>query len=165
MKTCPYCGFENREGVLYCEECGHPFFGAKGAVETTELSQDTPEYKGRMAWGTARFEEGAVLVIRIRDVPEPITLEPVKDIIIGRRDPQSDDVPDLDLSPYGAAELGVSRRHALIHRGEDTLTLVDLQSTNGTFLNGQRLLPHQPRVLRDGDEVRMGRFVFNLFFK
>lgn len=166
MKTCPYCGFENREGVLYCEECGHPFYAQKDAVETTQLSQDVHEgFKGRMTWGTARFEEGAVLVIRIRDVPEPITIEPVKDIVIGRKDPLGGDMPDLDLSPFGAAELGVSRRHAVIRRGEDTLTLVDLESTNGTFLNGQRLLPHQPRVLRDGDEVRMGRFVFNLFFK
>jgi pSer/pThr/pTyr-binding forkhead associated (FHA) protein len=53
----------------------------------------------------------------------------------------------------------------VIRRGEDTLTLVDLGSTNGTHLNGQRLIPNQPRVLRDGDEVRLGKLVFHIFFK
>jgi pSer/pThr/pTyr-binding forkhead associated (FHA) protein len=69
------------------------------------------------------------------------------------------------MGPFGGADQGVSRRHAEIRRGEDTLTLVDLGSTNGTHLNGQRLIPHQPRVLRDGDEIRMGKLVFHIFFK
>jgi len=34
--------------------------------------------------------------------------------------------------------------------------VVDLDSTNGTFLNGMRIMPHQPRILRDGDEIRLG---------
>jgi pSer/pThr/pTyr-binding forkhead associated (FHA) protein len=69
------------------------------------------------------------------------------------------------MAPFGAAEQGVSRRHAIIRRGENTLTLIDLGSTNGTHLNGQRLTPNQPRVLRDGDEIRMGRLVFHIYFK
>jgi len=38
-------------------------------------------------------------------------------------------------------------------------------SSNGTFLNGQRLVPNQPRVLRDGDEVRFGKLVAHIYFK
>ena len=67
---------------------------------------------------------------------------PKDEIVVGRgRMQQSSVLPDLDLAPFGAAEQGVSRRHAVIRRGEDTLTLVDLGSTNGTHLNGQRLDP------------------------
>jgi pSer/pThr/pTyr-binding forkhead associated (FHA) protein len=80
-------------------------------------------------------------------------------------DAKDDGNPDLDLAPFGAAEQGVSRRHAAMRRGEDTLTLVDFGSTNGTYLNGQRLIPNQPRVLRDGDEIRVARLVFHIFFK
>lgn len=167
MKTCPYCAHENREGVLYCEECGHPFIGDQEALLATTrlMQQEQSGFHGRVAWGTAHFAREARLVVRIRDHADAVVLESADEILIGRSDPKFDQVPDLDLVPYGAAEQGVSRRHAMIRRGEDTLTLIDLDSTNGTFLNGQRLLPKQPRVLRDGDEIRLGRLVFHLFFK
>lgn len=167
MKTCPYCATENREGVLFCEECGHPFGGNQEALlGTTQLAQEEQAgFQGRVAWGTAHFNQDGRLLIRIRDYADAIILEPRKEWLLGRADEGADDGPQLDLGPYGAAEQGVSRRHAAIRRGEDTLTLIDLHSTNGTYLNGQRLLPNQPRVLRDGDEIRLGRLVFHLFFK
>jgi pSer/pThr/pTyr-binding forkhead associated (FHA) protein len=85
--------------------------------------------------------------------------------VLGRADEVSGTSPDLDLTPYNALEKGVSRIHAAIRRGEDTLTLVDLGSVNGTHLNGQRLVPNQPRVLRDGDEIRLGRLVVHIYFR
>lgn len=49
---------------------------------------------------------------------------------------------------------GVSRRHAKILRNEDgSLAVVDLGSTNGTFVNGERI---SHRVLRDGDKLQIG---------
>ncbi len=167
MKTCPYCAYENREGVLFCEECGHPFTGDQEALlATTQLmQQEQAGFQGRVAWGTAHFNHKSQLLVRIRDHADPITVQPRKELLLGRSDAAGDYKPDLDLAPYGAAEQGVSRRHAMIRQGEDTLTLIDLDSTNGTYLNGQRLLPNQPRVLRDGDEIRLGRLVFHLFFK
>lgn len=166
MKTCPYCAYANREGILFCEECGHPFLGKQDALSTTQLvPEDQTNVHGRMTWGTARFDVGASVVVRIRDHSEAIRLDTQGEMLFGRSDPKSELMPDFDLSVYGAAEQGVSRRHALLKRGEDTLTLIDLGSTNGTYLNGQRLIPNQPRVVRDGDEVRMGRLVFHVFFK
>lgn len=166
MKTCPYCAHANREGEFFCEECGHPFVGSTEKLATTQLAQPVQaDYHGRITWGTARFEHDSSVMIRVRDDPNSIILTPQEEIVIGRSDAKDDGSPDLDLSPFGAAEQGVSRRHAAIRRGEDALILVDLGSTNGTYLNGQRLIPHQPRVLRDGDEVRVARLVFHVFFK
>lgn len=48
----------------------------------------------------------------------------------------------------------VSRRHAVLERRNLVLKLLDADSTNGTYLNGKRLL--QPRALCYGDEVRIG---------
>lgn len=52
-------------------------------------------------------------------------------------------------------DLLVSRRHAVIERKEGGGLIVrDLDSTNGTFLNGALLLG--PSRLRDGDDIRIG---------
>lgn len=47
----------------------------------------------------------------------------------------------------------VSRRHAEIRRRDDDVVLVDLQSTNGTRVNG---VPVRERTLADGDEISVG---------
>lgn len=165
MKACPYCGQSNREGIFFCEECGQPFVGKTENLATNQLLTDDAAFVGRPTWGTARFDRRSSIIIRLHDYSQPISVEPKEELLVGRSDDRSGLTLDLDLGPYGAAEKGVSRRHAMIRRGEDTLTLVDLGSTNGTHLNGQKLNPNQPRVLRDGDEIRMGKLIFHIFFK
>ena len=61
--------------------------------------------------------------------------------------------PDNELI---AATAQVSRHHAEIRFDGTCWNLVDLQSTNGTFVNGQRIWPGQPRRLQPGDVVRFG---------
>jgi pSer/pThr/pTyr-binding forkhead associated (FHA) protein len=52
-------------------------------------------------------------------------------------------------------DLLVSRRHAtLTIEDEGTVVLRDLESTNGTFLNGRLLTTPMP--VRDGDDIRIG---------
>jgi pSer/pThr/pTyr-binding forkhead associated (FHA) protein len=38
----------------------------------------------------------------------------------------------------------------------------DLDSTNGTYVNGQRLAPQTPQPVGNGDEIRLGRFMLRL---
>jgi ABC-type multidrug transport system ATPase subunit len=52
---------------------------------------------------------------------------------------------------------GVSRRHARIYLQNEQVYVEDLGSSNGTFLNGERL--EMPRRLKHGDQVRLGRAV------
>jgi predicted component of type VI protein secretion system len=54
----------------------------------------------------------------------------------------------------------VSRRHAEIQVSNGDILINDLGSTNGTFVNGERI--DQPRPLRDGDEVRIGGVIWRL---
>ena len=51
----------------------------------------------------------------------------------------------------------VSRYHARIDRTEDEFWITDLNSTNGTFLNGIRLLPYERVFLKRGDIVVISR--------
>jgi pSer/pThr/pTyr-binding forkhead associated (FHA) protein len=58
---------------------------------------------------------------------------------------------------------GVSRQHARLAIMGDVATLEDLGSKNGTFVAGERL--SSPRVLRDGDEIRLGQVVRLLYYQ
>ena len=53
----------------------------------------------------------------------------------------------------------VSRRHAMVHRGDGATRILDDRSLNGVFVNGDRV---DMRPLEDGDEVTIGRF--HLYF-
>ena len=52
-------------------------------------------------------------------------------------------------------DLQVSRRHAVLRIGDGRVEVHDLGSTNGTFVNGERL--GAPRALGPGDAVRFGQ--------
>ena len=65
------------------------------------------------------------------------------ELIIGR-------ASDLDLV---LVEDMVSRKHAKLTATDGALSIMDLGSTNGTFVNGER---SQDSVAKDGDVIRLG---------
>jgi hypothetical protein len=106
-----------------------------------------------------------VVVIRGTDERFVYEVDKVEELIMGRADPASDDKPDIDLTNFQAIEKGVSRRHAAIKRKSTILNVVDLKSPNGTYLNGKKLFPNQARLVRDGDEIRLGNLVLTVHFE
>jgi DNA-binding CsgD family transcriptional regulator len=55
---------------------------------------------------------------------------------------------------------GVSRHHAkVVDHGDGLVNVLDLGSTNGTYLNGRRV---DAAVLREGDELRVGQVVLRV---
>lgn len=167
MVICPYCAYKNKEGLLFCEDCGRRLVDSdpSATLPTRKVDENFDNFAMRATWGTARFEPDSSVVLHIRDATKPISFKPSEQTVLGRMDGSSPIQPDLDLTPFGALEKGVSRVHAAIFRSEDTLMLVDKGSSNGTHLNGQRLVPHQPRVLRNGDEIRLGKLIAHIYFK
>jgi hypothetical protein len=82
----------------------------------------------------------------------------VQDVaVIGRADPHANVEPDIDLAPFGGQSYGVSRRHAILLPTDDGLCLIDLDSTNGTWVNGVYLQPGQKYRLRVADRIEFGR--------
>ncbi len=62
-----------------------------------------------------------------------------------------------ELLRVGIVDGEISREHARIQRRNQTSTVVDLGSRNGTWLAGTRLKPGARTTLRDGDVLRIGR--------
>jgi FHA domain len=165
MKTCSYCGRENVEGSLYCAQCDKPLGDAPTVkLSTRQIADIESGLTPKQNWGTARFEESASVFVHVRGAAMPIVLEPRAEMILGRADAKTGFIPDIDFTEYGAEQNGVSRQHAVLLRAADSLTLIDKGSANGTYLNGQRLVPDQPRILCDGDEVRLGTLVCHFYF-
>jgi pSer/pThr/pTyr-binding forkhead associated (FHA) protein len=54
----------------------------------------------------------------------------------------------------------VSRQHCLLRVTEDTIDLRDLGSTNGTLLNGQRIIGE--RSIAPGDRIQVGPLLFEV---
>jgi len=80
----------------------------------------------------------------------------VGQVVLGRSDSKSNARLHLDLTPYGAHLVGVSRRHAAINASQGRLYIRDLESRNGTQLNGVTLIPAKPYPFQPGDELRLG---------
>lgn len=82
----------------------------------------------------------------------------IEGYIIGRSDKSSTYLPDIDLSPYEAKKRGVSRRHAVLLNYNNVVHVMDLDSMNGTFINGTRIIPYEPHALRNGDKLTVADF-------
>ncbi len=123
------------------------------------LKETVPNFTG----GTARLKFSAIIYLQIEDDTERIGIKLIGPAAIGRSDEGEESV-DIDLNPFYAAEKGVSRRHAVLERARDTVNLIDQGSTNGTYLNGQKLQPFQRRVVRDGDEIRLANLSMRIYF-
>jgi len=79
--------------------------------------------------------------------------------IVGRGDPVSNFFPDIDLNPCDAINNGVGRRHVRLFIQGGQVLLEDMDSTNGTLLNNQKLTARQPQPLRDGDQISVGKLL------
>lgn len=71
-----------------------------------------------------------------------------QDTIIGRRLGSDVRIPSSS----------VSRRHCRLYFSEDVLSVEDLASANGTFVNGERI--HKIKVIRPGDTLQIGVITF-----
>ena len=87
--------------------------------------------------------------------------------VIGRNSPPKIKV-DIDLSDCDSNPPSVSRRHAEISWVEGNLQILDLGSSNGTFVDGRKLSPVNPKEtyspvsLNPGSKVKLGFLEFEI---
>ncbi len=144
VPTCPSCGSEVDQGDVFCSNCG-------AVLKPAEPSPPVPE----AAPMPPPPSVGPRLVVV--DSGAEIPLPALDEVLIGREDPVSGIFPDVDLTPHDGEAGGVSRRHARLIVEGGNYFIEDLDSTNYSFVNKQKLAPKTRHPVGDGDEIRCGR--------
>jgi hypothetical protein len=170
MITCPECQQDSFEGTLYCPNCGTPL-QAKPADEgdtgptlfaETVAGRKPPPLVGKE---TRLVKNITSLRFILPSSGRQVTLPMQKEIRIGRRDERRGSTPELDLTADHGADLGVSRIHAAIVTTAQGIAIMDLDSVNGTRVNGHRIPPNLPFALNSGDELHLGNLLVHVFFE
>jgi hypothetical protein len=162
---CANCGHDNHDNAGICDVCGKLLMN-KELIGKTLVRNDTNYEEGKPMWGNARLTAALILKVAETDKSFAFPSEEIENLILGRRDPQTGSLPSIDLTDSGAVEKGVSRQHAFIKRVDlGVLAVIDNDSANGTFLNGQKLIANQPRILRNGDTIRLGHLTLEVIFE
>jgi len=167
-RFCPACKYKNEADALVCVYCG---------AVLDEHPKDKTTEKMAHTTGIAPAGHGVPSPVGpLSGVPsngiavyfvgesKPITTLDLDDFVLGRQvTGASDDI--VDLSQYGGLEMGVSRRHAWVRKTVIGYEIVDLNSTNGTWLNEKRLVPNKTYPLKSGDQIRLGQMLLIVLFK
>ncbi len=133
---CPSCHAENPPEAEYCIKCGLLLRGQARFADTERPHHHMPKL-------------GMGRLVRTDGAGHYSFCDPVTNI--GRGPSNDISLPD---------DRYLSTHHARIHCDIGLFAIEDLGSTNGTFVNGVRIVAGQRAALTPGCEVRLGRSVF-----
>lgn len=208
MIKCGECGYENMDGLDYCDGCGAKLAAAAGgtaaapaenksetppapsaesidakATPTADAQPDGQTPASEVPTGDLKKEGEApapsadasaaapgaapaafkakLSVVRGGRKGQEFPLEDGNNLI-GRWDPETGSFPEVDLDADDP-EAKISRKHALIRIDGGKITIEDIGSLNGTYVNRQpRLSPGSPAEIKSGDEVIIGKTFLKL---
>jgi hypothetical protein len=214
MIKCSECGYENIDGLDYCDGCGAKL-NASAAAQTGEGGASAGAHTGEAGSAGAAAASAAEPAAAAAEAPaEPPPSEaptgeikppgaeanaaaatpaaeapaaaamgstaraklqvvrggrkgqefPLEDgnNLVGRWDPETGAFPEVDLD-QDDPEAKISRKHALIRFEGSKITVEDIGSLNGTYVNRQpRLMPGNPVELKSGDEIIIGKTFLKL---
>lgn len=161
MILCPNCQHHEITGALYCSECGGQLIHiADDSTRTAQYKQDkiptpTPDHIWPIEQPSSPTDGVKGLSLFVLGNEQLIPLTGKSEYTIGRAAPDQEVLPDIDLAPHGGYDYGVSRLHATITIGEQ-ITITDLNSINGTYVNGRKILPNYEHSLLHGDILALG---------
>ena len=165
-KICPVCNNKNEPEAIVCKHCGASLNSNKYANETPKAAEIKVFYSEKPE--ELHIDEAIIpsdgIIIYFAETTKPFAIRTEKEFIIGRR---SVETPEsiLDLSDFDGFKMGMSRRHAMIRRTQTGYEVIDLSSTNGTWVNDQRLVPYRPYPLISGSLLRLSRIRLFVYFR
>lgn len=163
MIVCPNCQHQEVAGALFCSECGAQLVSTQ-RVSTqairrhpsdilTSSQENNPPPNENAPAGTA----DAIVSLYLIDSGQILHLAGRNEFTLGRVAEGQPILPDVDLSPYEAYTQGVSRLHSCLKILNQRVVITDLGSSNGTRVNGQKIMPHIDYPLNHGDVVALGK--------
>lgn len=185
MIKCPFCYTKNEPETRFCVLCKSDIANAEPASESivdVELVIDEPSQtekavskdglslpapvpsplpetgaQAAQSVGTTKNRRGdskpfKLIVLRGRQKDKEYILTPGRNLV-GRNDAKP---VDIDLEPQeDPSKVWVSRQHAVIYV-TDGILIEDLNSSNGTYVNRERIFPGQKQNLKPGDLIQIG---------
>jgi hypothetical protein len=174
VPTCPACGEPRADmDARFCAVCRYDFVarapGPPPAVRPAAVpipaAGPSSAAQPLIAPPTHTWELVLTVDPALDDDPDPASPPPkneperifaveIAEMLVGRRDDKQNIRPAVPLNDPGS-----SRRHAKFLLNKDgTVSLQDLASMNGTKLNAQDVVSGSVNVLKEGDEVTLGRW-------
>lgn len=163
MTTCPNCHHEELIGALYCSDCGAQLvttdpFGTRSIRKTPSDFFAVPaDARVQEVQPETKEDARPLVVLRVVDDNQVIRLNGRSEYTLGRIAEGQPILPDVDLSTHDAYPLGVSRLHIAIKVAVDRIVVMDLGSSNGTRINGQKIVPHVDYPVNLGDIIALGK--------
>lgn len=156
---CPNCHHQEIEGALFCSECGTKLIEHDG-VSTAVIRNSDPKKKKGEAPPLPKPAPtvDAVASLHVVRTGQILPLVGRAEFTIGRVSEGQSILPDIDLTPYEAFAQGVSRLHATVKIGDESISIFDLGSSNGTRVNNEKLTPHEDYPVNHGDIIALGQF-------
>jgi hypothetical protein len=164
-KFCPICKNKNELEAVTCAFCGAPLGAASQApVTTVPILSVQPELILKRSERLQYLAEYPpdVLILFVMEDDLPLVVPGLRPSTVLGRNITNTPSEMVDFSNYGP-DLGVSRQHAQISFAGG-YAIEDLDSTNGTWLNQARLVPHRSYPLHSGDEIRLGSLRLNIYY-
>lgn len=157
QKFCPVCKLINDANANVCRHCQTPLNEGFASPTTRRVDNSfgfSEELREKITREHLPPDSGISLFAL--NSGKSIAMCMDREFFLGRSEAGTP-LPLIDLTELGAFERGVSRRHAIIKAVEDKYVLIDNNSSNGTWLNGDRLLPNNPHVLPSKSLIQLGR--------
>jgi pSer/pThr/pTyr-binding forkhead associated (FHA) protein len=163
MIKCPNCSNQEFPGAYFCSECGtqlipltflHTHVINKSNIESTPVQTNASELLTRR---TSIKKKDPSISLHLVESGQVIHLSDKKDFTIGRALDGQSIIPDIDLTPYDAFSNGVSRMHCSLRIMNGEVYAMDLGSSNGTRVNGQKIVPHVDYSINHGDILVLGK--------
>jgi pSer/pThr/pTyr-binding forkhead associated (FHA) protein len=139
--------------------------GIQAALATLKIPPSITQNELKRLLGSAFFSENASLVLSNEKAHKSLVVSPLPLTLLGRSEEGNLADIHINFAPYGEKAMSVSRLHAILHRGKNVISIEDLDSTNGTYINGQQLTPHVSQILHDNDEIMLGNLHIRVAFQ
>jgi pSer/pThr/pTyr-binding forkhead associated (FHA) protein len=170
MIVCPNCNHREVAGALFCSECG---------TQLVSMNRLTTQSLGRLSGPLTESKTDALPIppsstaegidanvsLYLMESGQLLNLVGRNDFTLGRVAEGQPILPDVDLSTYEAFSQGVSRLHASLKLVSDRVMITDLGSSNGTRVNGQKIVPHLEYPLNHGDVIALGKLKIQILIR